>query len=151
MWIEKKNWLLEDLESIRQDLVSRKCLAYAYFLMYRADMSGHLIKRSICPTTLLLRLWRIENVLGPTIASSLPCLDHWEAMNFSAFNAYNAILAIVSFQITRGRDQLKHLYNARAFRATSSMKTLTRLEQLVETFAFRFSVSCKTLAVPCMH
>ena len=46
-----KNQLLEDLESIKLDLVSRKCLAYAYFctiLTYRADTSGHLVKHK-CP------------------------------------------------------------------------------------------------------
>ena len=54
-------------------------------------------------------------------------------MNFSTFNIYNTILAIVSFQISRGRGQLKRYFNARAFR-TSSMRILTRLEQLAEMY-----------------
>ena len=39
-------------------------------------------------------------------------------MSFSAFDVYNAILAIVSFQIARGRGQQKCHFNARVFRAT---------------------------------
>ena len=68
-------------------------------------------------------------------------------MSFSAFDVYNAILAIVLFQITRGRGQLTRHFHARAFEATSSLRTLTHLEQLAETVASGFSVSCKTLAV----
>ena len=71
-------------------------------------------------------------------------------MSFSAFDVYNVILAIVSLQIARERGQIKHHFNARAFRAMSSMKTLTRLEQLAETFASGFGVSCKNIHIS-MH
>jgi hypothetical protein len=64
-------------------------------------------------------------------------------MSFSAFDLYNAILAIASFQIARGRGQLKRHFNAHAFGATSLQRTQTRLEQLAETFAFGFGVSFK--------
>jgi hypothetical protein len=72
-------------------------------------------------------------------------------MSFSALDIYNAILAITSFQIARGRGQLKRQFNARAYKATSSQRTQTRLEQLAETFASGLRVSCKTFAVPWIH
>ena len=136
---------LEDLESIRQVLVIRKCLLCAYFrtiLTYADDTNGRLVKRKCPPTTLLIQLWRIKNALRPTIASVLPRLDDQEAMSFSAFDTYSAILAIISFQIAIGHGQWKY-FDARVFRATSSRRTLTNQQQLAETFASRFGVSCK--------
>ena len=63
-------------------------------------------------TSFLLRLWRIKNALGPTIASILPCLDDRKAMSLLAFDAYNVILAIVLFQITSGHGQQKRHFDA---------------------------------------
>ena len=101
--------------------------------------------------TLLLRLWRIKNALGPTVASILPCLEDREAMSFLAFDNYHAILATISFQVTSGLDQRKRRFNAYMFRATSSRRTLTHQEQLAKMFASRISISCQTFTVPYMH
>ena len=57
-----------------------------------------LVLSSVVSTlTLPLRLWRIKNALGQIVASILPCLEDREAMSFSAFDNYNAILATISF------------------------------------------------------
>ena len=111
-----------------------------------------LVLSSVVSTlTLLLRLWRIKNALGQIVASILPCLEDREAMSFSAFDNYNAILATISFQVTSGLDQRKRCFNAYVFRATSSRRTLTHQEQLAKMFASRIGISCKTFTVPYMH
>ena len=48
-----------------------------------------------------------KNALGPTIATFLTHMDHWEVMSLPAFNDYNAILATISFQIASGLGQCK--------------------------------------------
>ena len=128
---------------------SRKCLSCAYFcriLTYRDDTNGRLVKRKCPPYRFFYSFGGLKTFLVQLSLPSYLLIWMIEKRWASQFDDYSAIL----FQIASGLGQSKH-FNVHVFQATSSRRTLTCLEQLVETFASGFSVSCETFAVPCMH
>ena len=136
---------LKDLESIKQVLVEdashiRMLLALLSLLSYLARTidkwwaSRHSMPYSL-PSHFRSLVGSRKNALDPTIATVLPCQDHWEVMSFLAFNNYDVTLATISFRIASGLGQCKHHSDACAFRATS-WRTLTCQEQLAEMLGY---------------
>lgn len=89
-------------------------LTCLFLLTCGADTNGCLVTHQCLPYHTSFKDFDDRNTLGPTLVR----LDNWEAMGFSAFDAFNDILTIISFQIASGRGQQKMSFQCTCIRGS---------------------------------